>query len=177
MTLVRTASTPLAALGVLALAAGLVVGCSPAPKPTPTAAFASEEEAFAAAEETYRAYLQASAARADGDEAADPEAYLSGAALESDIQTQRELTAAGLKIVGASTVHDFLGLVARFDTKIAEVTAEVCVDISASRVIDDSGSDVTPTTRPERGKVEVVFSGDNDQLLISNTAPAESSAC
>src|SRR5690606_38234156 len=39
----------------------LLVGCSPEPDPTPTptAAFASEEEAFAAAEETYRAYIDA----------------------------------------------------------------------------------------------------------------------
>ncbi|MCB8044373.1 hypothetical protein JM654_09380 [Microbacterium oxydans] len=43
-------------LGVMVLA-----GCtpSPAPTPTPTAVFASEEEAFAAAEETFTEYVLA----------------------------------------------------------------------------------------------------------------------
>lgn len=157
----------------------MLVGCSPQaePTPTPTAAFASEEEAFAAAEETYRAYLEASAARADGIGEANPERYLSGAALESDIQTQRELVDAGLKIVGASTIHDFVGLGADFNASVADISAEICVDISASRVLDKDGSDVTPPNRPERGNVKVVFSGSKEQLLISSTEPAESSTC
>ncbi len=46
----------------LVLAAVTLSACAPTPtpSPTPTAAFASEEEAFAAAEEVYRAYIAAS---------------------------------------------------------------------------------------------------------------------
>ena len=49
-----------AAAIVLALALGLTTACQPEPSPSPSApAFANEEEAFAAAEETYRAYVDA----------------------------------------------------------------------------------------------------------------------
>lgn len=42
------------------LAVVLVSGCTPTPEPTPTpTGFANEEEAFRAAEETYRAYVDA----------------------------------------------------------------------------------------------------------------------
>ncbi len=44
----------------LAIVAGLATGCRPEPAPSPTApVFSSEEEAFAAAEQTYRAYVDA----------------------------------------------------------------------------------------------------------------------
>ncbi len=44
----------------LAMVVPLATGCQPDPAPSPTGpAFATEEEAFAAAEETYRAYVDA----------------------------------------------------------------------------------------------------------------------
>ena len=44
----------------LALVLGMATGCQPEPEPSPTGpVFANEEEAFAAAEETYRAYVDA----------------------------------------------------------------------------------------------------------------------
>ena len=47
-------------LATLALVAGLLGGCAGEPAPVETTpAFASEDEAFAAAEETYRAYVDA----------------------------------------------------------------------------------------------------------------------
>ncbi len=49
-----------AAALVLALALGMTTACQPEPAPSPSApVFANEEEAFAAAEETYRAYVDA----------------------------------------------------------------------------------------------------------------------
>ena len=53
-------SRVVAASLALALALGLTTGCQPEPRRHPSApAFANEEEAFAAAEETYRAYVDA----------------------------------------------------------------------------------------------------------------------
>ncbi len=51
----------LTALALVAMVAPVVAGCAPDPAPAPTTAvsFSSEEEAFAAAEETYRAYVDA----------------------------------------------------------------------------------------------------------------------
>ena len=44
----------------LTIIAGLGTGCQSEPAPSPTApVFSSEEEAFAAAEQTYRAYVEA----------------------------------------------------------------------------------------------------------------------
>ena len=44
----------------LAIVLGMATGCQPEPEPSPTGpVFATEEEAFAAAEETYRAYVDA----------------------------------------------------------------------------------------------------------------------
>ena len=49
-----------AAALVLALALGMTTACQPEPAPSPSGpVFANEEEAFAAAEETYRAYVDA----------------------------------------------------------------------------------------------------------------------
>ena len=49
-----------AAALVLALALGMTTACQPEPAPSPSApVFATEDEAFAAAEETYRGYVDA----------------------------------------------------------------------------------------------------------------------
>jgi ABC-type oligopeptide transport system substrate-binding subunit len=48
------------AAATLALALALTTACAPDPAPTPSpTGFASQEEAFAAAEATYRAYVDA----------------------------------------------------------------------------------------------------------------------
>ncbi|KDA06304.1 hypothetical protein DC31_10675 [Microbacterium sp. CH12i] len=166
-------------LALLALAAGTLSACTPAPEPTPTptAAFASEAEAFAAAEEVYRAYLMAAAQRAEGDATAAPEAYLSGPALEADLQAQRDLKSKGIRIVGASTIRQFVGLKADVNGMVALVSAEVCVDISESRILDQDDSDITPLNRPQLGKLDVEFSGDATELLISTSLPSEDSEC
>ncbi len=49
----------LAAAAVLACVMMTTTGCFAQPDPEPTPLFSSEEEAFAAAEETYRAYVDA----------------------------------------------------------------------------------------------------------------------
>lgn len=53
--------TALRMLAVLALGVSALSACAPAPEPTPTPspAFASEEEAFAAAEATFAEYVDA----------------------------------------------------------------------------------------------------------------------
>ena len=175
----RTRHLRLTAIGIVALAAGSLVACSPEPEPTPTptAAFASEEEAFAAAEEVYRAYLEASALRAAGDSEAEPQDFLTGTALDTDSSTQQTLDQQGLRIVGASSINEFVPVEADFDSAVAKISAEICVDISGSRVLNEQGSDVTPTKRPDRANVAVVFSGNSSSLLISATKAPEDSAC
>lgn len=166
-------------LALLALATATLSACTPVvePEPTPTAAFTSEEEAFAAAEEVYRAYLLAAASRAEGDDSNDPADYLTGEALEADIQAQRELNDSGITIVGASRIKQFVGLDADISGTVAIVSADICIDISGSRVIDTTGSDVTPSDRVNRGQLNIEFSGNADQLLISRSAPSGEKGC
>ena len=75
----------------------------PTPTPSPTG-FASDEEAFAAAEDTYRAYIDALSARQTGDESVDPLDFLTGQALEDAINSDRQLELEQLELSGPITV-------------------------------------------------------------------------
>jgi len=118
----------------MAVAGTALSACSPtaAPSPTPTAAFASEEEAFAAAEETYRAYNDA------GNQGDDASEFLTGEALDSHISTQNYLRENELSLDGASEIVSFEGTNALLDP-IAKIDVQVCLDVTGSRVIDASG--------------------------------------
>ena len=174
MTPLRRPALPLAA--VAAFVALMLGGCAPAPPPRPsvTPAFASEAEAFAAAEEVYRAYLDAAAARAADSPVADPQSYLSGVALSGDIDAQRVLAEAGLKIVGASQVIDFTGVRAKTDSAVALVVADICVDLRDSRVVNQRGVDVTPSDRADTSLLRVEFAGSESSLLITRSTSRES---
>lgn len=166
-------------LALLALAAAALSACAPSPEPTPTptAAFASEEEAFAAAEEVYRAYLLAAAQQAAGNETADPQSFLVGRALESDLASQRALKDQGISIIGASLVETFTPIEADVSGQVATVRADICVDISASRVKDADNKDITPSDRADTGQLTVEFSGTADKLLVSDSSPGEGNRC
>ncbi len=170
-------------MAAAALSAALLfalVACAPEepaePTPTPTSAFATEDEAFAAAEETYRAYVDALNARhADPAAKPDPTDYLIEDALEAELDTQRLLEEEGRAIVGTATVARFAG--ARASGNLAEIAAIVCLDVSESRLVDDNGIDVTPTDRPEVFALDVAFVRVGDQLAISDSSVASDQTC
>ena len=141
----RRIALPLAVL----LVAGLA-GCAPtpAPKPTPTATgFASEDEAFAAAEETYRAYNNASNQVVLDDPETFEEVY-AWATGEEAANVREDLTALasqGLTLTGQMDFDGFRGT--DFDPKTQTVSAVVCVDASASDLIDADGKSVLPADR------------------------------
>jgi len=167
-----------AAVVVLA-ALGCLAGCAPTPtpSPTPTAAFASEEEAYAAAEEVYRAYNDAGNARRAGESDADPQRYLAGLALEGDIDTQNLLSSSELHASGAASVESFAGESLRLDGTFATIIGVVCLDASGVALLDSSGNDVTP---PERGDIisqRVTFGGADGSLLILDEAVSGGSTC
>src|SRR5690349_16979313 len=92
-----------AALAV-AVVLGTATACQPEPAPSPsTGAFATQAEAFAAAEETYRAYVDAlNERRSNPSGGLDPQTFLTGSALEVDISTQQQLDQAGLTLSGST---------------------------------------------------------------------------
>lgn len=133
---------------VLVSAALGLAGCTPdpAPQPTPTPLFASEAEAFTAAEQVYRDYVEAANANRNGIDTPDSTEFLVGSALESSISSARELQKQGLTLSGDIKLVWFSGI--GFDSRASEVSANACVDVSGTRIKDANGSDVTPDGRP-----------------------------
>lgn len=159
-------------LTALALAATTLSACSPStdPTPEPTAAFASEEEAFAAAEEVYRAYNDASNGQAKTSD------FLTGSALRSDLETKRYLKENDLTLRGDSEIVSFSGVEARLES-IAEIQAQVCLDVSDSRLLNTDGADITPADREDRWRLNVTITGSADALTISTSSVAEEASC
>ena len=169
----RVTAAALSALLVLALA-----GCTtPGPAdPTPTTGFSSEDEAFAAAEETYRAYVDAvNARRADPAAMPEPTDFLIGDALEAEIDTQRLMHAEGLSISGDTAVTGAQRVA--WSDQSGELTLMVCLDSSDTVVRDNSGADVTPPSRPVVYALNVRFDLAGDEFLIASTQQAAEPTC
>ncbi|MDR6867841.1 hypothetical protein J2Y69_002449 [Microbacterium resistens] len=172
----RSTMRGLAATTTVCLLALAVTGCGvpDAPSPTPTALFATEDEAFAAAEETYRAYVDASNDRRSGVDGVDPQSFLGGQALEDEISVLRDLRAAGKQVVGSSTLSRFAGN--EFDSTSGAVEAEACIDVSATKVMTTDGQDVTPMQRPSRVGVALNFIVVDRHPRVVDSRPDET-AC
>lgn len=167
------------ALGVVAVLLGMLSACTPPPGPTPspTPAFATEEEAFAAAEKVYREYVEALNARNAGDAEPDPQDFLRGNALEGDIDAQRYLDSAGLTLQGPIAI-------ASLDTELKSVSATatsvigyVCLDLASARTTDSSGTDVTPAERPDVLSQEVTLTHIDGRFLITDEQKGDDLRC
>jgi hypothetical protein len=154
-----------------------LVGCAPEskPSPTPTPAFASEAEAFAAAEEVYRAYNDALNAKRGGDAEADPTLYLTGLALESDIDAAQYFDQRGQQLLGNGEIIFFHGESAAPDA--GSITAEICLDVSGTRVMTKDGVDETPVDRMPRVLLTVAFVWSEPELRIANSGLVEDEQC
>lgn len=143
-----------------------LTGCAPpVPEPTPApTGFASEDEAFAAAEATYRAYVDGvNDARTSEDDSY--MSLLSGEALRAEEEAVQLLTNRGWRIEGASAVKTFRG--SWWSTTQAE--ALVCLDSSRTTVVDTTGEDVTPPGRPSTTEltIRVLWSDDRPTIAVS----------
>jgi hypothetical protein len=169
----------LAVSAALAASMVLLTGCfgsPPAPTPTPTAAFASEAEAFAAAEETYRAYIDAVNARwADRQSSPPPEEFLIGEALATELEVEREFVEAGIRIEGENTVERVDRISAR--PSVGAVVLDVCVNAEQSRVLNEADQDVTPTDRAPRVLVRVDFAHVGTDTFIERSVTAKEDGC
>lgn len=147
-------------------------GCTPgpAPKPTLTPMFTSEADAFKAAEQVYRDYVDAANAAQNGDKSASPKKYLAGTAFDEDVQSDRDFEAAGLRITGQSTVKSFEAK--EYDGRSQAVDAVACLDVSGSRVVNGAGQDVTPANRAPFASIKVRLVPGRDSLKIVKLAPS-----
>lgn len=163
------------------IALGLLAACTPAaepePEPTKTALFASDEEAFAAAEETYRAYTDASNAAERGETEADPQDYLIGSALEGAIDAHRALEEAGLRLDGDVSLSKFLPLKESIRPGREQLSAIVCLDLTAARTVNSQGEDVTPADRPDVIAASVTMLWVDGSYYVSEEFDEDNSKC
>lgn len=152
-------------------------GCTPEPEPTPTptAAFASEEEAFAAAEEVYREYIEAFNAV----DLSDPQTFESVESLTTgDYRTDErkqmsELSAEGYTRSGELVLVSFNGIGVEEST----VKARSCEDVSAVVIADASGASVVSPDRPDRYALTVSFELVQGSLRIAAVEAVEDPTC
>lgn len=154
-----------------------LVGCSTPTEPAePTPSFTSEAQAFAAAEETYRAYVDAlNQRRVDSTASPAPTDFLIGSALEVDLDTQRQLDEAGLAIVGVTEI--LLVVPEATSPSFDEIEISVCLDSSRTRVVDEAGTDVTPSDRASIVKALVKIVPVGDELVIESSDTVNGSEC
>lgn len=153
--------------GAAAIALTACVACTPTPAPGPTpTGFASAEEAFAAAEATYRAYSDSlNARRRDKSALPDPDSFLTGSALEGSIRGADRLREAGLRVEGESAITRVLPRSANHST----ATLTVCIDSSTTRVLNENNLEVTPSDRSAISalEIEVVRTVERDLIFRS----------
>lgn len=164
------------ALAMVVVLAGCVGEPAPAPTPTPTAPFASEEEAFAAAEETYRAYVDA----LNQVDLSDPEtfeavyAWTTGELNASDREGLTTYHAEGISKSGTSVAR----LVDPNTADGASVRAAVCLDVSNIDLVDMSGDSVVSPDRVDVQSLTVVAVESDSSptgFLIETVGPREGS--
>lgn len=124
------------ALAAVALTIALATACAPEPAPAPSSTgFASEEEAFAAAEATYRAYVDA----LNEVDLSDPAtfepvyAWLTGDALREERKSLTSMHSNGWTVSGSSQVDDFNAIEAD------PLSALACLNVSAIDLVDKAG--------------------------------------
>lgn len=161
--------------GAVLLAVALTTACSPEPAPTPTpTGFASEEEAFAAAEATYRAYVDA----LNEVDLSDPRTFepvfaqLSGDALANEKKSLTAMHADDWAVSGGSSVADFEG--ERYQSSIVALS---CLDVSEIKVTDADGTSQVDPTRPDIYSLRLVFELKSGTLRIADMTPTEDERC
>lgn len=168
------------ALAVVALACAALAGCTPQPEPTPTpTGFATEQEAFAAAEETYRAYVDAlnSVDLSDPETFEDVYAWTTGEANANERKTLSDLHARGMTVGGVTETISFEPLSA--DLVEQSVVARACSDVSAVTLVDSEGNSVVTPDRRDRYALEIAFvdAPTPTHLAIASSSAVEDPKC
>ncbi len=174
-----TGFTALTLTLTLTLAALLLSGCVPSappatstPSPAATPVFASEEDALVAAEAAYAEYLRVSdAITADGGtEPERIEPLVTAEQYEVELEGFLIYSSRGWKTTGASSFSDVVLQSYRDQGGIANISLYVCSDISALKIFDSAGSDLTPSEVPERQTLQLFFTTQETSDLLLESA-------
>ena len=154
----------------------LVAGCTPQPEPDASQQpFATEEEAFAAAEETYRNYVDA----LNDVDLSDPETFepvyewTTGDLNASDRESFTQWHAEGLTKSGAAVI-DELALVSMSDVEPVNLKLESCYNVDAVDVRNSSGDSLVSPDRPAVQHLEITLmqsEGTVTGLALSEISP------
>lgn len=165
-------------LVALALVAAVLSGCTPPPEPEPTPGppFATEEEAFAAAEETYRAYVDAlnQVDLSDPDTFEPVFALTTGELNNLDRQGLARYHADGVTVSGSSEVVALEPI--RGGPDMATVFLAVCLDVSSVVVTAASGESLIQEDRVDVQTLEIeVVQGPHSGagMLLTGIGPRE----
>lgn len=163
---------PAALVALLAIA---LAGCAPPPTdPEPEPRFATEAEAFAAAEKTYRAYVDA----LNEVDLSDPEtfeavyAWTTGDLYASDRRGLTRYHADSARVSGASKVASIQPIEAAGG---GSVRLAVCLDVSAVQVHDRSGNSLVAEDRIQLQSltVDLLPHKSSTGLAIASIGPRE----
>ena len=166
-----------------ALALRLVLtGCGgseppvPTPTPAPTAAFASEEEALAAAVEAYGRFTSVSdeIGQAGGIGSERLLAVAAGDFMVGTVDGYRDWNEKGWRQIGSKTFHD-VSIQSIFSNG---VVVYLCEDISNVDVVDSAGASVVSATRVDTYffQVELEMSPE-DRLLVTGRERWDDRSC
>jgi hypothetical protein len=163
-------------VGILAALLAGFAGCTAEPvvqaTPTPTPTFTSEAEAFAAAEATYRAYVDA----LNQVDLANPEtfeavyAWTTGELNAGEKELFSRMHADGESVSGDSIVELFLPI--DFDPPQGSVTADVCLNVSGVDVRSQNGESLVAPDRVDiqSMRVDFVRSTDRTRLVMESVS-------
>jgi hypothetical protein len=157
-------------------------GCQPEPAPSPSAAaFATEAEAFAAAEETYRAYVDAlnQVDLSDPDTATDVLEWTVGDANTQDRESYDRLREAAAAVTGETVLTSIKQVSATETARAWSVELAVCLDVSGVRLLDPAGKSLVDPNRPDVQSIAVKFVSSAKTptgLAIAQTGPASEEA-
>lgn len=148
-----------------------LLGCAPeAPLADPAPSFASDEEAFAAAEATYRAYVDA----LNDVDLSDPEtfegvyAWTTGEANAGAREEFSAMHADHLAVIGPTVLS--LAVPSTRQPSGGGVALDICLDVSGVSLVDETGKSVVDDDRRDVQSMWVEFSPSSDSgtaLLIS----------
>lgn len=151
------------------------------PSPSSTPVFASEEEALAAAEAAYRAYLEMSdlITSAGGADPGRIDAVATRDLLDAALSGYETFRQNGWRTTGRTLLIGALLQSAEFNALEGEdvVAAYVCVDYSGIDVLDTEGTSVVSPDRPDLQAFEVYFDLVDRKLVGSSLEPWDTQIC
>lgn len=153
----------------LALLVALMLGActQPPPKPIPSASstaepvFASDAEALAAAEEAYGLYYETwnTIARDGGVNPQRIVPFTSASFSDSAVSGLERFEEEAVRASGDTVPYGMKVQSVAYDSTVPRVVVYVCLDYSDARLINSSGTDVTPTDRLELNPISAEFIG------------------